>query len=170
MKVFAEAHMRQPPQQIALPPDVQSVLHLVTHHTAEKQSELNRDFAYFTIAKQQATLFCCTENRWINKCFSYHKCIDNASWSEPSYMQQPVAIKDQIDNYRRSKMVKGCGMRDYTKWYPANELHVDDFDKMISEALGRLSNQTDSRRPLYICERRGSQVQWKGDTSVAGIP
>jgi hypothetical protein len=52
-------------------------------------------------------------------------------------MQQPVAIKDQIDNYRRSKMVKGCGMRDYTKWYPANELHVDDFDKMISEALGR---------------------------------
>jgi hypothetical protein len=64
MKVCCRSNMRQhAPQQIALPPDVQSVLYdLVTHHTAEKQSELNRDFAYFTIAKQ-ATLFCCTENR-----------------------------------------------------------------------------------------------------------
>jgi hypothetical protein len=162
-----QKHMRHAPQQIALPPDVQSVLHdLVTHQ--RKRSELNRDFAYFTIAKQQATLFCCTENRWIHKCFSYHKCIDNTLRSEPSCAcSSPSCDQDQIDNYRRSKMVKGCGMCEITQeWYPANELHVDhDFDKMVSDALGRFQIVS---RPLYICKRRRSQVQrWKGNTSVA---
>jgi hypothetical protein len=81
----------------------------------------------------------------MDPCFSYHKCIDNTlGQSHLAYAAARVAIKDQIDNYRRSKMVKGCGMCEITQeWYPANELHVDhDFDKMTFQKLWQISNQS----------------------------
>jgi hypothetical protein len=84
--------------------------------------------------------------------------------SHLAYAAARVAIKDQIDNYMIQDG-EGVACEITQEWYPANELHDHDFDKMTFQMLWADFQIKADLEDLCTCKRRGSQVQrWKGDT------